>query len=222
MLKKQLRSYSKTLLYGILAGGCIGIGGAGFLSVDNRVMGAVMFSVGLFTILTFGFNLFTGKVCYVLERNRRYALGLPVIWLGNLIGAWLTAEALQFTRLGPLMTERAIALCQVKLDDSLLSIFILSFFCNILIYIAVDGFNNSTLELGKYLAVFYGVVVFIVEGFEHCVANMFYFSMADMWTGETWICVIVMSLGNAAGGVAMRLFCHWRKERPKRYGEKEK
>ena len=220
MIKKQLFSYGKTLLYGVLAGGCIGIGGAGFLSVDNRVMGALMFSVGLFTILTFGFNLFTGKVCYVFEKNRRYALGLPVMWAGNLLGAWLTAKALQVTRLAPAMMEKAAAACQVKLDDSLLSIFVLSFMCNILIYVAVDGYNNSNLELGKYLAVFYGVIVFIVEGFEHCVANMFYFSMANMWSGETWICVIVMSLGNAAGGIAMRLACHWRKERPKVYGAK--
>ena len=217
---KTVYSFSKTFLYAVLAGGCIALGGVGFLSVDNRVMGAVFFSVGLFTILTFGYNLYTGKICYIFERDLRYALGIPVIWVGNLVGAWLTAEVLKCTRFGPALAEKALTVSQAKLDDSLLSLFILAIFCNFLIYLAVDGYNNSTYELGKYLAVFYGVVVFIVVGFEHCVANMFYYSMAGVWDGHAWVTMIVMTLGNGVGGVGLRLLNHWRKERPKVYGAK--
>ena len=83
----------KTFIGGILAGICIAIGGTVFLSLDNKVLGALFFTVGLFAVCTFDFNLYTGKVCYVFDQDRRYALNLPLIWLGNLAGAFLTAAA---------------------------------------------------------------------------------------------------------------------------------
>ena len=88
---------SKILLSAVLAGLCVGFGGIVFLSVDNKVIGSAAFTIGLFVICTFGFHLFTGKVCYVLQNDRNYALDLPVIWLGNLIGTGLTAGCAALT-----------------------------------------------------------------------------------------------------------------------------
>ena len=190
----------KTFLYGVLAGICISIGGAAFLALDNKVLGALFFVVGLFTICTFGFNLFTGKICYVFENDRAYGLGLPVIWAGNLVGCLLVAGLLSLTRVAPAFTEKAQAMAEVKLGDSLLSIFILAIFCNLLIYIAVDGFKNNPHELGKYLALFFGVMVFILCGFEHCVANMFYLSMAGAWSLRAVVFILINTAGNAVGG----------------------
>lgn len=195
----------KTFVYGILAGISIAIGGTVFLSVENKVTGALLFTVGLFAVCTFGFNLYTGKVCYVFERDRDYAIDLPVIWLGNLCGTWLTAFVESGTRAGAALAEKARALCEVKLNDSLLSIFILAALCNILIFIAVDGYNKNPHELGKYLSLFFGVAVFILCGFEHCVANMYYFSIAGVWSMNTLGYVLVMTLGNSAGGVLIPL-----------------
>ncbi len=189
---------------GILAGGCIAVGGTAFLSLENRIAGALFFCIGLFAICTQGYSLFTGKVCYLFQRDRSYALDLPFIWLGNFTGAWIIAFLESLTRINGIR-ERAAALCQTKLDDGLLSIFLLSVLCNLLIYLAVDGFANAPGELGRYLSLFFGVTVFILCGFEHCVANMYYFSVADMWTPKTFLYVLVMSLGNAVGGVAVPL-----------------
>ena len=195
----------KTFVYAILAGMSISIGGAVFLASDSKVVGAIFFTVGLFAVCTFGFNLFTGKVCYVFERDVSYAIDLPIIWLGNLCGAWATAALLGLTRAGAAMAEKAAGMAQTKLDDSLLSVFILAIFCNILIFIAVDGYNKNPHELGKYLSLLFGVVVFILCGFEHCVANMFYFSMAGAWSGKTLLTLLVMTAGNAVGGVLIPL-----------------
>ena len=195
----------KTFVGGILAGISIAIGGTVFLSLDNKVLGALFFTVGLFAVCTFGFNLYTGKVCYVFENGREYALGLPVIWLGNLCGAFLTAAAERATRIGPALSEKAAALCGVKLADGPASIFLLSVFCNVLIWLAVEGFKNNPHSAGKYLSLFFGVAVFILCGFEHCVANMYYFSMAGMWSWKTLGWVLVMTAGNAAGGVLIPL-----------------
>ena len=72
-------------------------------------------------------------------------------------------------------------------------------------FIAVDGFKNNPHEIGKYIGVFMGVIVFILAGFEHCIANMFYFSVANMWSGKALLYLLVMSVGNACGGVIIPL-----------------
>ena len=148
---------SKVFLSAVLAGLCVGYGGIVFLSLENKVIGAAAFTIGLFVICTFGFHLFTGKVCYVFQNNRNYAIDLPVIWLGNLAGTGLSAGCANLTRLAPALREKAASLCQIKLDDSLFSLFLLGILCNILIYIAVEGYKSNPHELGKYLSLFFGV-----------------------------------------------------------------
>ncbi len=194
---KRLHVY----LSGVLAGVCIALGGTAFLSLESKVAGALFFTVGLFVICLFKLHLFTGKVCYVFENDRDYALGLPFIWLGNLVGTFLAAQALLLTRVGPGLAEKAARLCTAKLSDGPVSIFILAIFCNMMIYIAVEGFNRAPHDLGRYLALFLGVAVFILCGFEHCVANMYYFSVASAWSWKAFGYLLIMTLGNAAGGV---------------------
>lgn len=188
-------------LSAVLAGFTIAIGGTVYLSLSNPVIGSVFFTIGLFVICTTRLHLFTGKVCYVFDQDRRYALMIPVIWLGNLVGTFTAAALERMTRIGPALQERAAAICEVKLSDSLLSIFVLAIFCNILIYIGVEGFRSNPHELGKYLSLFFGVCVFILCGFEHCVANMYYFSIAGVWSLRTLGYLLVMTFGNAVGGV---------------------
>ncbi len=198
----------KIFLSALLAGCAIGFGGIVFLSLDSKVLGSLFFTVGLFTITAFGLHLYTGKVCYVFQRDRAYALDLPVIWLGNLAGTWLVAALAGLTRIAGI-AEKAAALCQTKDADSLLSLFILGLFCNIFIYIAVEGFNTIPNAVGKYLALFFGVMVFILCSFEHCVADMFYYSMAGAWSFDALLRILVITLGNSLGGVLLPTARQW-------------
>ncbi len=201
-----MKKYIEILLKAILTGIAIGIGGTVYLSCENKVAGAFLFGTGLFTILTFGFLLFTGKVGYAVENKPSYLLDLAVIWVGNLIGAMLTGGLVLLTRIGAGISEKAAALCSVKFGDSLPSIFILAFFCGILMFIAADGYKNIKNPAGQMLAVFLPVMTFILSGFEHCVANMYYFTAAKAWSGNALLYMLVMSLGNAAGGILIPLF----------------
>ena len=194
-----------TFLSGILAGISISIGGTIFLLCESKIVGALFFTVGLFSVCVFGFSLFTGKVCYAFDNDRAYALKLPLIWLGNLAGALITACLEMQTRLGPGLTEKAAGICQTKLSQGLPSAFILAIFCNIMIFIAVEGYKTIPHELGKYLAIFFGVTVFVICGFEHCVANMYYFTVGQAWSAEAVLCLLVMTAGNAVGGVCIPL-----------------
>lgn len=191
----------KVFLSALLAGVSIALGGTAYLSLESKIAGALFFTVGLFVICILKLHLFTGKVCYVFENPPAYAVDLLFIWLGNLAGTALAALALRLTRIGPALAEKAAGLCQTKLADSPWSIFILAVFCNIMIYIAVEGFNRAPHDLGRYLALFLGVAVFILCGFEHCVANMYYFSVAGAWSLKALGYLLLMTLGNAVGGV---------------------
>ncbi|MDE5583176.1 MAG: formate/nitrite transporter family protein [Ruminococcus sp.] len=199
-----MKRFVDILLRAVATGFAIGIGGIVFLSCDNRYIGALLFGTGLFVILSFGFNLFTGKVGYAVENKPSYLIDLAVIWLGNLIGTVITALLVLCTRISGI-SEKASAICDTKLNDSLVSNFILAFFCGMLMFIAADGYKNIKNSAGQMLAIFLPVVVFILSGFEHCVANMFYFTLAEVWSLKTLGYLIVMSLGNSAGGIFIPL-----------------
>jgi len=204
-MKKTLSVF----LSAVLAGVAIALGGTVFLLLESKLAGAVFFTVGLFVVCTRGLHLFTGRLCYVFERDAAYARELPVIWLGNLCGATAVALLERAARIAPALSERAGALCAAKLGDGLVSLFVLGAFCNVLIFLAVDGFRNNPHETGKYLALFFGVTVFILCGFEHCVADMYYFAAGGAWgggqAGGTLLRLAVITLGNFAGGVAFPL-----------------
>lgn len=187
----------------ILAGLSIGVGGALFLSIENKVIGALFFTLGLFTICTRGLHLFTGRVGYALDNPPSYSAALIITWLGNLVGTNLAALCFRFTRIGPAFAEKAAAICAAKLNDGPVSIFLLAIFCNILMYIAVDGFRTNEHQLGKYLGLFLCVAGFILAGFEHCIANMFYFGVAGMWSLRSVLWLMVMTAGNVVGGLLL-------------------
>ena len=189
------------LLSAIAAGFCIGLGGAVFLLQSEKLVGALLFCVGLYTICEMQFHLFTGRVCYALEQPLWSWSRFPLIWIGNWLGAGLAASLLGLTRVGPAARQAALVLVAGKNGDTLLSLFILGFFCNIFVFIAVAGYKTFPLALGKYLAIFVGITVFIMSGYEHSVADMFYYFMAGQMDQEALVRLLVITGGNICGGL---------------------
>ena len=194
----------KILLRAVLAGVMISIGGTIYLMLDRSSLGAFLFSIGLFMICVNGYNLYTGKIGYIIDNKLSYAVELLLTLIGNLIGTVGCGYLLSLSRIGSKLKEQASVICKIKLDDNLLSIFILAIFCGILMYLAVDLFKRLN-DFGKYVAVFICVTVFILCGFEHCVANMYYFSAANMWDWKTILYVFIMVLGNSTGSILLAL-----------------
>ena len=73
-------------------------------------------------------------------------------------------------------------------------------------FVAADGYKTIQNPVGQILAIFLPVVVFILSGFEHCVANMYFFTIADLWSIKAFGYLIIMSLGNSIGGILIP-FC---------------
>ena len=124
-----------------------------------------------------------------------------MVWVGNLVGSIIVAELVRLTRVAPGLIEKSTKLVQVKADDTLISLFVLGIFCNIMVVHAVDQYLNNPHEIGKYLGIIMSIMVFILCGFEHCIADMFYIQMARMWNSQTIIALIVITLGNVLGGI---------------------
>ena len=203
--KENIKESISILLKGIYAGIMIGIGGTIYLSIANQVVGAILFAIGLLTICVYKMNLYTGMIGYILENKLGYLKTLTFTLLGNLLGTIITALLILNTRIAKI-SIRAREMAIIKISDNYLSIFILSVFCGILMYIAVNNFKNGEDSIIKYLSIFICVVVFILCGFEHCIANMYYISLAKAWSFKSAISMLFMIFGNSVGAIIMSLF----------------
>ena len=124
------------LLDGVLAGLMVSIGGAELLSCENRIAGAVLFSVALLAICYFSFNLYTGKVGFLLRNHSKDELSSVFLGLlGNLVGT-LIAGLLIAVAL-PALREAALTACEKRLTQLPLQTLLRGFFCGILMYTAV-------------------------------------------------------------------------------------
>lgn len=204
-MKKKYIKFLDYLVKGIYAGIMIGIAGCVYLSVENHIAGSFLFALGLLTICMYGMNLYTGKIGYVLINKLDYLIELLLTLIGNFVGTFIVGRLILLTRFKAIGTS-AHSIGILKLNDNLLSIFILAFFCGILMYIAVNNHKKISGEIGKYIGIFLCVMVFILCGFEHSIANMFYFSAGSLWSFKTLLYVLVMVLGNSCGSILFAWF----------------
>lgn len=189
------------LIDGFLAGLLIAIGGGVYLMCENKVVGAVLFGVALLCICYRGYNLYTGKICYIPEKHDKEAvtelfLGL----LGNLIGTVMFGLMLAYAV--PQMHTAAITACNAKLDQTVLQTFVRALMCGVLIYMAVDIFKKSKTPLG----ILFCIPVFILSGYEHSIADMFYFSAAKEFSVQAILFILMVIVGNAFGGMLIPVF----------------
>ncbi|MBE6376762.1 MAG: formate/nitrite transporter family protein [Lentisphaeria bacterium] len=200
MFKKML----KTLLDAFFAGLFIGIAGTVYLCSSNAVIGAFLFGFGLLTIVCFSLKLYTGAIGYLAVQGKnffRYLWELLLIWLGNFGGCFMVGFAIRHSRMLAAIEGKVQGIVNVKMADDALSLLILSIFCGMLMFTAVDAFRNEKLpSVCRPVMVFLCVMVFILSGFEHCIANMYYFSVANVLTGQSLLLILLMTLGNSIGG----------------------
>lgn len=200
-----MKKYIEYLVKGVFAGFMISIGGTAYLAVSNNVIGSFLFSIGLLMICVYGMNLYTGKIGYVVVSKLNYIYELLLTLVGNFIGTYVGGFLIRNTRFVSYQ-EKAINISNIKLDDNFVSIFILSIFCGMLMYIAVNNYKKIDNYFGKVISIILCVMVFILCGFEHCVANMYYFSVANVWSADAFVMLGVMILGNSFGSIIISLY----------------
>lgn len=184
----------RTLLLGVLAGAFISIGAVGscvsMYGINgvgvSRTLGAAVFPIGLMLIVLIGGELFTGNcllITGVLDRRYKAVAAvknLVLVYISNLAGAllmsFLTAHCGEWgfsdNTLGAYVVKTAVG----KVNIDFTTAFISGILCNILVCAAVYMALGAKDMSGKILAIFFPIFVFVICGFEHCVANMYFVS----------------------------------------------
>ena len=172
----------------VYAGFMIGIGGMVYLAVENKVVGSLLFSFGLLTIVTQGFYLYTGKVGFV--KTGRDLLDMVIVAAGNFTGTFVAAAMAKLAH----MNISSLELAGRKLDNSIGNVFFLSVLCGIMMYLAVYA-KDTVITV-------FCIMIFILSGFEHSIANMFYFHLAGAYGIKAGGYLLVMVIGNGIGAKA--------------------
>ena len=241
----------RLFVLGVAAGMFIGLGAVASSTAAHalddagmvRFVSGLIFPIGLMMVILLGTELFTGNALMVtaaLGKKISWA-GLArnwvVVYVGNFVGAVLLAACMAF--FGQLNIGGGdLAVYTAKVAASKASLpwanaFVLGIFCNLMVCIAVYMANTAQDISGRILAIFFPIMGFVIAGFEHCVANMYYIpagifaNMNAAFTGLiaeaginaaalNWGAFLVnnlvpVTLGNIVGGVLIGLVmyaCH--------------
>ena len=178
-----MTDYKKSIASGIL----VGIGVITSISVDNKYISAMLFSFALLSIILFNLPLYTGKIGYFRLYNRKTILLKTLI--GNLSGILLVITLMVISDLN--FYDQLYNLAIVKFSKGYIEMLIDSFFCGILMFVAVHSKD-------KLISIFC-IMIFILSGFEHCIADFPY--LMSYFSIESFIKFILIILGNSLGSI---------------------
>ena len=194
---------------GVIAGILISLGGAAFLACYDpaipysRYVGALLFSLALICICMLGYALYTGKIGLVLEKHAKDDVSMLLLCLlGNAIGTIVCGYLLGWIM--PSLKETALTLCNGKLGQGYLFGLLRAVFCGLLVYLSVEIWRKHQTVVG----IVFCIPAFILSGFEHSIADIFYFATSGIASGEAFLYLIMIILGNSLGALiipALRL-----------------
>ena len=148
----------------IMAGICIGIAGFGYLAVGG-IVGAVTFAFGLLAVVHYRLKLYTGTAGFFAKGE---LLQLCTILLMNIVGCLLVAL---MARMSPMpLQDAAQHILEGRLNAGIVQSGVLAIGCGFIMTTAVKWGRE-----GKFLPLLFGVPLFIICGFPHCVADAFYY-----------------------------------------------
>lgn len=196
----------KIIFKSMLAGIFIAIGCTVFLVSENVIIGAFLFSIGLITICELQLFLFTGKCGYIIVSPDSIIdklKNLSVIWLGNYAGIIIYSLLIRIAK--PNLFSMSAKVSDAKFSQTIWATLILGVFCGLLMYIAVEIYRKNT-GFSKYIGILSCVPVFIICGFEHCIADMFYLSMSNKSILLVLQYILIVTIGNVIGSVIIPIF----------------
>lgn len=190
---------SKISRSALLAGICIGIAGFGFLAIGG-IAGAVIFAFGLLAVVHYGFKLYTGTAGFI-EWKRSEVGTLLLILFWNILGCLLVALLSRVSPLG--LQPKASAILAARLGTGWWRCGLLAIGCGFIMTTAVK-FGRE----GKWLPLLFGVPMFIICGFPHCIADVFYYlccPVCEIFQWKVLLLYVSIVAGNFIGCNLTRL-----------------
>lgn len=212
-------------LLGILAGAFIGFGGLAntiisqtFGAIDPglaKFLGAAVFPVGLMLVVICGAELFTGNNLMSLAlMTKKITAGQMlknwcVVWLGNLVGSLALVLIVKYGGvLAGDAATKAIGIAEGKATLDVMTMILRGILCNILVVLAVWMATSAQDIVSKIFACWFPIMLFVLCGFEHSVANMYFIPMgmalgANIAMGQCITNLICVTIGNLLGGAVI-------------------
>jgi len=193
-VKKAKNTLRSTVMLGILAGAFIALAGEFYTMVVfysiERLLGGLVFSLGLILVIITGAELFTGNtlllIAYMTKKINLQDLlrNWSLVYLGNLIGAVFVALMVYYSRQWALkdfaFAVEALKIGTAKVNNDFITAMVRGILANLLVVLAVWlSYSGRTLT-DKVLAVVFPISAFVASGFEHSIANMYFIPFALM------------------------------------------
>lgn len=217
--KRTAQSLPRMLLLGALAGAFIAFAGVAASiggALGGKLASATIFPIGLTMVLLAGSELFTGNCLFLMPLLRRNITAghmlrnWVAVYLGNLLGS--VAVAFLVVQCGALdgIAEAAVAAAVTKAALPFGVALLRGVLCNFLVCLAVWMAFCAQSAGGKVVSLFGPIFLFVLCGFEHSVANMYYIP-AGIFLAENgevtwlnlWQNLLPVTLGNMVGGCGL-------------------
>ena len=163
-----------------------------FLKVGG-IVGAVLFSFGLITVVCYKMKLYTGVSGFV--ETKRDWIELPVIIAGNIVGCALVALAINSAI--PDLASTAQGIVDGRLEKGFWNVTLLAIFCGFIMTTVVNFARQK-----MWLPLLFGIPLFIMCGFVHSIADAFYYSLAlgfTHWSLQAVLVYLASIIGNFIG-----------------------
>lgn len=212
-----------TILLAIMAGAYVGFGGFGYILIGQTIgnidiglmkfLGATVFPVGLMLVIFTGSELFTGNTMMtmaVMDKKISFSKMIKawvLVYLGNLVGSVILALVLVKSGMitGP-AKEYVYTIAKGKMSLDFGVAVMRGVLCNILVVLGIWFAYAAQDIASKVWGIWFPIMLFVLAGFEHSVANMFFlplakfsgmnFSWMSMWTHN----IIPVTIGNIIAG----------------------
>ena len=215
---------------GILAGLFIGFGGLGNIIVSQtlgnidvglaKFAGAAVFPVGLMLVVIAGAELFTGNNLMTLSFMEK-KITLPqmfrnwgIVWIANLVGSILLVLIVFYGGvLSGDAATKSIAIAEAKASLDITSLIFRGILCNIIVVLAVWMATSAQDIISKIFACWFPIMLFVLCGFEHSVANMYFIPMGMILGAKVTMAQLIknlvfVSIGNIIGGAIIIPFLY--------------
>ncbi len=226
--KKGKLPIIKMILLGLLAGLFVGFGAHAAITVMQtmkgldaglmKFMGAAVFPVGLILVVIAGAELFTGNNLMTLAvADRKIGVGLlfknwSIVYVSNFVGSVIFASLIATSGLygssgsTNAAGDLAIGIATGKVNLGFGDAFVRGIFCNILVVLAVWLAVGAKEMISKIFAIWFPIMLFVLSGFEHSIANMYFIPVGKFMGADiSWLAILVknlipVTLGNIVGG----------------------
>jgi len=200
-VKKASMGCRNMFLLAILAGAYISLGAIFATTVTAgaaqllpyglvRLLGGVVFCLGLILVIIGGAELFTGNNLIIMAWSSRKISTFQllrnwvIVYFGNLIGSLMTVMLMLYSGqymfnnglIGLNILNIATAKCSLGFTEAI----ILGIMCNALVCMAVWLCFSARTTTDKILSIIFPITAFVTAGFEHCVANMYFIPIGIM------------------------------------------